>query len=107
MVPNFLLKNTHKSSGWQKKVWNDCTFCTAYTFVHFGQRDTRCLTFFADAYLSDSLCAVQCEFLALWNSLLVLWIASLHENRGHNSITNSGVTKFAGEIGFFFSSICL
>ena len=35
--------------------------------------------FFADVYLSDSLCAVQCEFLALWNSLLVLWFASLHE----------------------------
>ena len=39
--------------------------------------------FFADAYLSDSLCAVQCEFLALWNSLLVLLFAFLHENRGH------------------------
>ena len=101
MVPKFLLKKTHKSSGAQNKVWNYCTFCTAYTFVHFGQRDTRCLTFFADAYLSDSLCAVQCEFLALWNSFLVLWFASLHEKTYNlmriSSITYSGVTKWTGK----------
>ena len=98
------LRKTHKSSGAQKKVWNDCTFCTVHTLVHFGQRDTRCLTFFCwrisfrlivrcAMWISCTVelfaCALVC--FSAWKSW-ALYYYVMHMS----SIINSGVTTCAG-----------